>query len=93
MTRDLTTAEQDDGREDDGDNPLRAPAQRMPATRRKPGRSLTAAERHANGLALVQGLWLPAELVSALDAECERRGLRRTALVRTALEEWLSKAS
>lgn len=62
-----------------------------PATKRaRSGPSLTAAERRANGLALLQGIWLPAELVRALDAECERRGLRRTALVRTALEEWLA---
>ena len=53
------------------------------------GPSLTAAQRRANGLALLQGLWLPAELVTRMDAACERRGLRRTALVRAALEEWL----
>ncbi len=53
---------------------------------------MTAAERRANGLALLQGLWLPAELVARVDAACERRGLRRTALVRTALEEWLESA-
>jgi hypothetical protein len=67
--------------------PTKGPA----AKRARSGPSLTAAERRANGLALLQGLWLPSELVARVDAECERRGLRRTALVRTALEEWLAK--
>ncbi len=62
------------------------------APKRRSGPSMTAAERRANGLALLQGLWLPAELVARVDAACERRGLRRTALVRTALEEWLESA-
>lgn len=56
------------------------------------GPSLTASDRRANGLELLAGIWLPAELMTRLDAECERRGLRRTALVRTALEEWLATA-
>lgn len=56
---------------------------------RASGRSLTPAERRANGLALVQGLWLPAELVRQLDLACGARGETRTAFVRRALEKAL----
>lgn len=56
---------------------------------RPSGRSLTAAERRANGQALVQGLWLPEPLVRRLDAECERRDEPRTTVVREALEAFL----
>lgn len=44
------------------------------------------------GLELLQGIWIDAALYQRLDAECERRGLRRAALVRIALEEWLAQA-
>lgn len=57
-----------------------------PAPKRSRGRSLTTAERRANGLELVQGLWLPAELVRRLDAS----GTTRTAAVLEALERWLT---
>lgn len=55
------------------------------------GRSLTRDERRAAGQTPLE-LWLPDELVARVDAECERRGLRRTPLIRTALEEWLETA-
>jgi hypothetical protein len=58
---------------------------------RPSGRSLTAAERRANGLELVQGLWLPAALVRELDEACKRRGEPRTTLVREALERALGR--
>jgi hypothetical protein len=61
-------------------------------TAKKPSRSgpsLTAAQRRANGLELLAGLWLPAELVSALDADCDRLDVRRTTIVRCALKAWL----
>ncbi len=44
--------------------------------------TLTTAERRANGLELVQGLWLPAVLVARLDAYCLREGLTRTEVTR-----------
>lgn len=49
------------------------------------GPSLTADQRRANGLALVQGLWLDAVLVKRLDGACKRLGVTRTALVAEAL--------
>jgi len=56
---------------------------------RASGRSLTPAERRANGLALVQGLWLPMGVVSRLDAACRERGQSRTAAILAALEKAL----
>ena len=41
---------------------------------------------------MLQGIWIDAKLYRRIDVECERRGLRRSALVRTALEEWLDSA-
>lgn len=56
-----------------------------PARPRPPGRSLTAAERRANGLELLAGIWLPVEIVEALDAECERVGRSRTHVLGEAI--------
>lgn len=55
------------------------------------GPSLTVAQRRANGLELLQGLWLPAELVARLRGACERLGVTRTQAVTEALEGWLEK--
>lgn len=49
------------------------------------GPSLTAAQRRENGLELVQGLWLPADMVRELDALCRRTGRTRTAIIGEAL--------
>ncbi len=51
--------------------------------------TLTAADRRANGQELVQGLWLPASLVSRLDAYCLREGLTRTEVTRQLYERLL----
>lgn len=55
------------------------------------GATIPEAERRERGQSLL-AVRVPGELVARLDAECERRGLLRPALVRTALEEWLATA-
>lgn len=57
------------------------------------GPSLTASQRRANGLELLQGLWLPAELVARLRGACERLGVTRTQAVGEAVEGWLRRTS
>jgi hypothetical protein len=56
------------------------------------GTTISAADRRAAGQELLQGIWVDKALYARLDRERERRGLSRSALVRTALEEWLDTA-
>ena len=53
--------------------------------RSRSGPSLTPAERRANGLELVQGIWLPAALVALLDERAGRDGTSRTEVIRETL--------
>ncbi len=85
---------EDDQRVEDPVFRLRREAQEFADEKNQPrrsGPSLTAAQRRDNGLELVQGLWLPAALVLRLDAECDSRGVPRTAVVREALETLLAQ--
>lgn len=59
--------------------------------RRRSGPTIDEAERRERGQVLV-GVRLSPELAERVDRECERRGLLRAALLRTALEEWLGGA-
>lgn len=70
----------------------RTGAGKAPAPKRRGGVSKSADERRSMGLELLQGIWIDAKLYARIDAECERRGLRRAALVRIALQEWLDSA-
>jgi hypothetical protein len=54
------------------------------AKRARSGRSLTDAERRANGQQSIK-VWLPAELVEALDAEAKRVGRSRTQVLGEAI--------
>lgn len=72
----------------------KAPAPKRRGKRKpKPrsGPTIAEAERRERGQALL-AVRVPADLISRLDAECERRGMLRPGLVRTALEEWLGSA-
>lgn len=59
-------------------------ASKRPAKSRS-GPSQTAAERQERGLRLLAGIWLPREIVEALDAECERVGHSRTRVLGEAI--------
>lgn len=62
------------------------PSKRKP---RASGPAIPEAERRERGQERVN-VRLDAELVAAMDAACERHGLLRPALIRTALEDWLA---
>lgn len=58
------------------------------------GRStISEPERRERGQRLLAVRGLSPELWARIDRECERRGMRLPALVRTALAEWLDDAS
>jgi hypothetical protein len=63
-----------------------------PKPKSRSGTTISAADRRAAGQELLQGVWMDRALYLRIDSECERRGLSRSALVRTALEEWLETA-
>lgn len=75
---------------------MSAPRKRSPkkktSSKSRSGTTVSAADRRAAGQELLQGIWVDQALYTRLDRECERRGLSRSALVRTALEEWLDTA-
>lgn len=60
--------------------------------KKKPTRATISEDERARRGQEKLFLRLTPELAARIDTECERRGLRRTALVRTALEEWLATA-
>ncbi len=59
--------------------------------KRQSGATIPEAERRERGQVLL-AVRVDADLFARLDAECERRGMLRPALVRTALEDWLEAA-
>lgn len=59
------------------------------APKRRSGPAIAEAERRERGQALL-AVRVSADLMAQLDAACERHGLLRPALVRTALEDWLA---
>jgi hypothetical protein len=65
----------------------------MPKKKKAPrsGSTISEDERARRGQQKLF-LRLSPELAARIDTECERRGLLRPALVRTALEEWLASA-
>jgi len=56
---------------------------------RASGPTVAESERRERGQERVN-VRLPAELVAAMDAACERHGLLRPAMIRMALEDWLT---
>ena len=59
------------------------------APKRRSGRSLTPAERRANGLVQLQGIWIPIELMERLKADSVRLKMSRTAMIVRMLETWV----
>ena len=76
---------------DEDDEALDVVAVFMRARSGSTGRSLTDAERKANGQDRLR-VWLPSELLARVDAQTARGRGNRTAIVTAALELWLSGA-
>jgi hypothetical protein len=61
----------------------------MNKPKRASGPTVAESERRDRGQALL-AVRVSADLISQIDTACERYGLLRPALVRTALEDWLA---